>query len=116
MDEKYIVYIKVNSSNCIIDCNSPAFLTDPTGWIEIDEGSGDKYHHAQGHYFNKPIMTMNGAYCYKLVDGKPVECSADEIALQEEANKPLILPSTNERLEALEAAVIMLCLPDAEEV
>lgn len=71
MDEKYIVYIKVDSSNCIIDCNSSAFLTDTTGWIAIDEGNGDKYHHAQGHYFNPPFYTDDGFPQWKY-DG--VQC------------------------------------------
>lgn len=102
MDEKYIVYIKVNSSGLIIDCNSSAFLTDLTGWIEIDEGSGDKYHHAQGNYFNSPLYTDGGAYRYKLMNGKPVECTAEEIAEQEEANKPEPTPTPEERIAQLE--------------
>lgn len=59
-------------------------------------------------------MTMSDAYHYKLVDGKPVECAAEEIAAQEEANKSVSTPSTEERFEALEAAVAMLCMPDVE--
>jgi hypothetical protein len=76
----YIVYIKSNEFDFITAINSSAFLTDLTNWIEIDRGYGDKYHHAQGNYFPKSIMTDNGAYRYKLVDGKSVECSAKEIA------------------------------------
>ena len=68
----YIVYVKPNESGYIIAVNSSAFLTDTTGWVEIDSGYGDKYHHAQGNYFSEPIYTMGGAYRYKLVDGEVV--------------------------------------------
>lgn len=84
----YIVYIKTGDANRITAVNSSAFLTDTTGWVEIDRGYGDKYHHAQGNYFPQPIITMGGAYRYKLVDGKPLECTAEEIAAQEAALVP----------------------------
>lgn len=85
---EYIVYAKPNENSYITAVNSSAFLTDTAGWTEIDQGYGDKYHHAQGNYFPQPIYTMSGAYRYKLVDGKPMECSPDEIAEQEAANQP----------------------------
>lgn len=59
--------------------NSSAFLPDITGWTEIDNGYGDKYHHAQGNYFPKSIMDRRGIYRYKLVDGKPIERTQEEI-------------------------------------
>ncbi len=83
-----VVYVKPNKNGYITGVNSSAFLTDTTGWIEIDRGSGDKYHHAQGNFFQKPIITMCGAYRYKLADGVPVECTAEEIAEQEAALIP----------------------------
>lgn len=112
----YIVYVKPNSNSYITAVNSSAFLADTTDWVEIDSGYGDKYHHAQGNYFEKPIMTMGGAYQYKLMDSKVMECTAEEILTQEEANKPIPVITTEERVEALEAAVTMLCMPDASEV
>lgn len=92
-ENPYIVYAKANDSGYITAVNSSAFLTDTTGWVEIDSGYGDKYHHAQGNYFDNHIMTMDGAYRYKLVDGKAAECTAEEIAEQEEANKPEPTPA-----------------------
>lgn len=80
----YIVYVKTDDTNRITAVNSSAFLTDTTGWVEIDSGYGDKYHHAQGNYFPQPIWTEGGAYRYKLVDGKAVECTAEEIREQED--------------------------------
>lgn len=85
---EYIVYVKPNSSGYITAANSSEFLPDTTGWVEIDRGNGDKYHHAQGNYFPEPITTDGGAYRYKLVDGQPVECTPEEIAEQEAALKP----------------------------
>ena len=75
----YDVYVKTNDNGYITAVNSSAFLTDTTGWTEIDSGTGDKYHHAQGNYFPLPLMTEGGAYRYKLADGKPVECTPEEI-------------------------------------
>lgn len=100
----YIVYVRTNSNSYITEVNSSAFLTDTTVWVEIDSGYGDKYHHAQNNYFEKPIMTMGGAYQYKLVNKKPVECTAEEIKAQEEANKPDPVPSGDSVWDELDAA------------
>ena len=101
MDEIYIVYAKTNSNDYITAVNSSAFLDDTTGWTEIDSGYGDKYHHAQGNYFQESIITEGGAHRYKLVDGVPAECTAEEIKAQEEANKPIPTPTTDDVLNAL---------------
>lgn len=100
---EYIVYVRTNSDGYITTVNSSAFLPDTTGWVQIDNGYGDKYHHAQGHYFTQPIITYSGAYRYKLVDDKPVECTAEEIAAQEEALKPVPTPSLENRVDVLES-------------
>ena len=63
-ENPYIVYVKPNSNGYITAVNSSAFLTDSTGWVEIDRGYGDKYHHAQGNFFLEPIITDGGAYRY----------------------------------------------------
>lgn len=96
----YSVYVKSNDSGYITAVDSSAFLTDITGWVEIDKGYGDKCHHAQGNYFPEPIYTMGGAYRYKLIDGKPVECTPEEIAAQEETNKSKNAPSQLDIIEA----------------
>lgn len=99
---KSIVYAKIDESGFITAVNSSTFLPDTAGWIEIDRGSGDKYHHAQGNYFSKPIITDGGAYRYKLVNGVPVECTQKEILAQEEAVEPAQSPSLESRVEILE--------------
>ena len=75
----YIVYVKTDDANRIIAANSSAFIQDITGWAEIGRGYGDKYHHAQGNYFLQPIMDEHGIDRYKLVDGKPVERTQEEM-------------------------------------
>ena len=95
-EKPYIVYVKTDSNGCITTVNSSAFIADTIGWIAIDEGIGDRYHHAQGNYFPLPIVTDGGAYRYKLVDGVPVECTAEEIAYQEAALQPEPTPSEPE--------------------
>ena len=59
------VFIKINEQKEIIEVASSVFLKNREGWIKIDEGYGDKYAHAQSHYFEKPFMDENGNYQYK---------------------------------------------------
>lgn len=100
----YIVYVKPEENSYITAINSSAFLTDTTGWVEIDRGYGDKHHHAQGNYFPESIFTDGGAYRYKLVDGVPTECTAEEIKAQEEANKPVPVEPEGSVWDELDAA------------
>lgn len=76
--ENYMVYVQMDGQNRIIAVNSSAFVGADWG-TEIDQGYGDKYHHAQGHYFSRPIYTENGIPRYKLEDGKAVERTEEEI-------------------------------------
>ena len=96
--EDYKVYIKTDSQN-IVAVNSSAFLSDTDGWIEIDRGIGDRYHHAQGNYFPLPIVTDSGIYRYKY-DGEVVEKTAAEIET-EEASLPPPEPSVEADILAL---------------
>lgn len=102
-----IVYVKINSDGYITDVNSSAFLADITGWVEIDSGTGDKYHHAQGNYFPLPIVTDGGAYRYKLVGGVPVERTQEEIAAQE---AKVTIPETPTWSDIMEAQIMYTAL------
>lgn len=74
MDETYYkVYIKIDGDNNIVEINSSAFLADTSGYIEIDEGTGDKYHHAQNYYLEKPLVDGHGRNNYQFINGKVVE-------------------------------------------
>ena len=69
---KYKIFIRVDDSGRILDVNSSAFLSDTTGWVQIDEGTGDRYHHAQNNYFPKPKYDGRGIPRYSYVpDGDP---------------------------------------------
>ena len=100
--EPYIVYAKPDDSGYITAVNSSAFLTDTVGWVEIGRGWGDRHHHAQGNFFPQPIRTDGGAYRYKLAEGKAVECTWEELAAQEEANRPTPGPTLESRVGTLE--------------
>lgn len=108
----YIVYVKTDDANRIIAANSSAFIQDTTGWVEIGSGFGDKYHHAQGNYFPQPIMNELGIYRYKLVDGKPVERTQEE--MDADYVVPEARPSTEERVNALENTTDDIILMMAE--
>lgn len=97
----YIVFVKTDPAGYIAAVNSSAFLDDLTGWVKIDEGYGDRYHHAQGNYFPMPIYTDSGAYRYKLVDGAAVECTPEEIAEQENKPGPVPEPSAQDDTDAM---------------
>ena len=108
-ETKIKVYAKLDENNVIIQINSSIFLVDTTDYIEIDEGYGDKYAHAQGNYLDKPLADEQGRYNYKLVDGVVVEIA--------EENKPVIETTpqitTEERLVALEEAMLEMVLGGA---
>ena len=77
--ENYIVYVRTDGQGRILEANSSAFITDMTGWTAIDEGLGDKYHHAPGNYFDGGLYTDDGIPRYALADGAPVLRSDEEI-------------------------------------
>lgn len=111
--QPYGVYIKTDEQQRIIAVNSSAFLRDTTDWTEIDSGYAYKYHHAQGNYLDKPIMDERGVYRYKLVDGKPVERTAEEMDA-DYAARPAPPPTTEQRVGTLEAVTddIILMMAD----
>ena len=103
--DNYIVYIRTDAAGRIIEINSSAFLQDTTGWVQIDAGEGDRYHHAQGNYLPEPVTDENGVYRYQLSGGVPVKRTAEEMAADMPTSAP---PSEAERIDALEAAVLTL--------
>ena len=98
MEEKYTVYIRTDAAGCITAINSSAFV-DGTGWTAIDEGAGDRFHHAQGNYFTLPLYGPDGCASYKLADGAPVERTDAEKAA-EIAARPAPDPTPLDRVEA----------------
>ena len=78
MEYMYKVYVRTDDAGRIIAINSSAFLADVTGWQEVDQGEGDRYHHAQGNYLPKPLTDDRGIYQYKLYKGKVTERTQKE--------------------------------------
>lgn len=103
--ENYIVYVRTDERGRILEANSSAFLKDTIGWTAIDEGLGDKYHHAQGNYFDG-LYTDDGFPRYKLADGAPVLRSDEEIDADRQPNiADLRAAKTAEMSAACNAAI-----------
>ena len=99
------VYIKADDHGRIVRCDggytTPA---DLTGWLEIDEGNGDRYNLCQSHYFEGGLYTMDGIPRYRW-DGSAAVLRADEEMETDRAAIPEPKPSktVDDRLTALEA-------------
>lgn len=84
----YKVYVKTDESGIVTAINSSAFLSDTSDWTEIDSGTGDKYHHAQGNYLPLGLTDEDGIYNYKLSDGILTERTVGEKAVDLSAAVP----------------------------
>ena len=76
--EPHNVYIKTDQYSRVKEINSSAFLSDLSDWIKIDEGYGDKYHHAQNNYFENPVVNPNGTHNYIYENGMVRETTEEE--------------------------------------
>ena len=76
-------------------------IKDIENWVLIDEGYGDRYNLCQGNYFDKPLCDERGIYRYKLVDGKPVERTQEE--MDADYVPPEVKPTDAERILQLES-------------
>ena len=108
MEELIKVFVKINENNYVVAVNSSAFLSETTDWIQIDEGVGDKYTHAQGNYFDKPLFEEHGIPQYKHISetSTVVERKAEEIQADIDSITVIAEPTTEERLAALEGVII----------
>ena len=97
--QPYGVYVQVDEAGRITAINSDAFLPSLEGWVKIDEGYGDAYHHAQGNYLPGPLMDERGLCCYKLVNGKVIPRTQAEI--DGDYVEPEVQPTPEERIAAL---------------
>ena len=94
------VYVLVDEDGRILRCDGG--YTTPTnldGWVQIDEGNGDKFNLCQSHYFESGLYTDDFIPKYKLVDGKVVERTAEEIEA-DRAAVPAPAPTEQEMLRA----------------
>lgn len=102
------VYVQVDEKNRITRIEG-GYTTpeDLTGWVQIDEGTGDRYNLCQTHYFDGGIYTTDGIPRYKLQDGKAVERGKEEIDADREA-LPVPAPTAEDRISALESAMLSM--------
>lgn len=99
------VYIRTDNQDLIIRCEGGYTTpTDLAGWIEIDEGTGDKYNLCQSHYFEGGLYTMDGIPRYRW-DGSSAILRTEEELEADRAAFPEPKPSktVEARLTALEA-------------
>ena len=92
------VYIKIDSENRVTAVKSEVFISDTSGWVEIDNGDGVRFVHAQGNYLPQPITDENGVYRFKFENGAICERSEDEMAADLPVPEPT--PPTNAELAA----------------
>ena len=100
--ENYNVFIRVDDSGRVVGINSSAFLEDTAGWVQIDSGTGDRYHHAQGNYLPKPVYNWSGIPIYKMEMGEIKERSEEEIRAD---IKPPEKTEIEKRIETIEKTV-----------
>ena len=103
----YTVYVKTDEQGRIRAINSSAFVSPDWG-TGIDQGIGDRYHHAQGNYLGRPLYTKDGIPRYKLAEGKAVERTEAEI----QADRPDPLPQARERRQEENKAALAQWLSD----
>lgn len=112
------IYVLTDGQNRIIRCEGGytiGNIADFTGWVQIDEGTGDRYNLCQSHYFDGGLYTGDGISRYKLVEGKAVERTAEEIEADRAAipaPAPDITPQL--RVAAMAFAATATAIPDAQ--
>jgi hypothetical protein len=108
MDESATkVFVQVDSKNNITNINSSIFLNDTTGWIQIGEGHGDIYAHAQGNFLPGPVCTDDGIPRWKLDENnRPAERTPEEISADLAATQPGVQePTLEERMQTVEGDI-----------
>lgn len=109
------VYVLLDDQSRIIRCEggytTPNDLTD---WVQIDEGTGNRYNLCQSHYFDGGLYTDDGIPRYALADGAPVLRSAEEIEADraEIVHVPDITPQL--RVAAMAFAATATTIPDTQ--
>lgn len=106
-ENKIKVYVKLDSNNCIIEIASSIQNIDTSQYIEIDEGIGQKYAHAQNYYLEgkKPLTDLKNRYNYKYIDNKITELTEEEKELLFPVEQPQPTETTEDYLMDLDYRV-----------
>lgn len=112
----YKVLVQTDNDGRVTAINNDIFVNS-AGWIAIDEGKGDRYRHAQNNYLQKPLMDERGVYRYKMVEGKVVERSTEEMDA-DYASRPAPKPTEEERIKTLENQneTLLQCILEMSEI
>ena len=79
-------------------------------WRVLGQAKEEKYQEVlSGTWLGKPLFDENGLANYKLADGSAVERTEKE-KQEELAARPAPLPSRDERLDALERAMLAMMM------
>ena len=116
------VYVQTNENGHITAIGSELFLPSLDGWQRIDEGFGERYEHAQGHYLPLPVYDEEGRANWRLEGGKPsLRTDAEKAAdVQPDAAVPFE-PDADDiarlemRMEAFDQSLDMLLLGVTED-
>lgn len=100
------VLVRTDDAGRVVAINSNAFVQDTDGWVQIDSGHGDRYHHAQGNYLPGPLADERGVYRYRLEGGAILERTQDE--MDADYTPPAPQPTYDERMTELEEAIDLL--------
>ena len=92
--DKSKVYIQIDTEGRILRCDggytTPA---DITGWLDIDEGNGDRYNLCQSHYFDGGLYTMDGIPRYRWDGSAAVLRTEAELDADRKAREPVLTPA-----------------------
>lgn len=88
------VYIQTDNDGRILRCDggytTPA---DMPGWLEIDEGTGDRYNLCQSHYFDGGLYTDDGIHRYRWDGTQAVERTEEELEEDRKGREPVLTPA-----------------------
>ena len=84
MEGTWGVFVQINMDDYVTAVESSAFLDNTSGWLKVDQGTGELYKYARVLYCPKGLTT-DGGYNYKLVDG--VVVYAPQIEQPEDHNE-----------------------------
>lgn len=97
------VYVKIDENSNITRCEggytTPDDLTD---WVEIDEGTGDRFNLCQSHYFEGGLYTMDGIPRYRWDSTQAVKRTEEEIETDRQ-------PSLEQNKTIKEEEILTIC-------
>lgn len=94
------VYIKTNNEGYIEEVPSNIFLQEFTDWIQIDEGDGDKYAHAQSNYLSKPLYNSDNTHNY-IFENSNIRETTDQEKEEERKNQSSNEVQSSEDFESM---------------